>query len=77
MLELNHHLGHPLNPQSEIQNLQPNGGPKWARTTDTRVINTVLYQLSYGPKVHKYLQHPWQRREWLSPLVLLRIKLKK
>jgi len=27
--------------------------------------------------VHKYLQHPWQRREWLSPLVLLRIKLKK
>ena len=26
------------------------GGPNWVRTSDPRVINTVLYQLSYGPK---------------------------
>ena len=24
-------------------------GPKWDRTTDPRVISTVLYRLSYGP----------------------------
>ena len=25
-------------------------GPKWDRTTDPRVISTVLFQLSYGPR---------------------------
>ena len=52
-----------------------NGGPKWARTTDTRVINTVLYQLSYGPKVLNLLcNNPWQRREWYN-LDLVRVRL--
>lgn len=26
-------------------------GPKWDRTTDPRVISTVLYRLSYGPGI--------------------------
>ena len=28
----------------------PNDGRKWDRTTDPRVISTVLFQLSYAPK---------------------------
>ena len=29
------------------------GGPIWARTRDPCVISTVLYHLSYGPKIRK------------------------